>query len=122
MPKFLYEAVPWFCLGFGTSAYLIMDIWFAKVFALVLYAMGAWIWILRSNYRRSDRKSRRIEGSRVGFAFYEALPFIYVGVSVFIWGLSENFWFLPSSVLFLLAASQIFILRKMNRNRAKHRP
>lgn len=84
---------------------------------LLLYAAGAMVWVIRSNYRRRDKNKKRQRGALPEGA-YEFMPFVYIGLGVLLLALSSNPLFYPSAVLFIAAGTQAWLMRAVHRSRA----
>lgn len=63
---------------------LLLEPWLAHVGGALLFAIGALIWVLRSNYRRYDKhkKSFVTKHKVLPEAIYEFIPFGYLASAV----------------------------------------
>ncbi|MDO6686744.1 MULTISPECIES: hypothetical protein [unclassified Agarivorans] len=102
LPKAIYELLPSGYLYAGTSSMLFLEPWLAHVGGAILFAMGALVWVLRSNYRRYDKFKKSFLRKRkvIPEPLYEFIPFLYLAVAVVIVSVVFN---APSIVLALLA-------------------
>lgn len=75
--KPFYELLPFAYLSTGVLSLLYLEPKYAIVAALVLYFLGARIYNLRSNNRRTDPKRKRKQGMWPS-SLYSFLPFIYI--------------------------------------------
>ncbi|WP_432463853.1 hypothetical protein [Agarivorans sp. QJM3NY_33] len=102
LPKVIYELLPSGYLSAGTGSILLLDPWLANLGGAILFAMGALIWVIRSNYRRDDRdrKSFITKHKVLPEALYEFIPFAYLASAVLLLSLLSN---TPSLFLALVA-------------------
>ena len=88
----IYEMLPYLYMGFGALVFWVVPPGLAHAFGILLYAMGALVWVLRSNARRVDRHRHRRARSQVGhplfvsFALYELYPFVVSGLALWLMG------------------------------------
>lgn len=75
--KPVYELLPFTYLTIGVVSLLYLEPKYAIVAAIIVYLLGASIYNLRSNNRRTDPKRKRKHGMLPEFA-YNFLPFIYI--------------------------------------------
>lgn len=110
----LYEALPYSYMAASALTLWATPLGWAHLFALMLFAAGAIVWISRSNARRADRRRSKPKAVRMGgnlfisFSGYECYPFVIMalalwlmaagqGVVVFVLGalvLSYSLWIL----------------------------
>ncbi|WP_299201467.1 hypothetical protein [uncultured Amphritea sp.] len=121
LPTPVYESIPY--LYFATCSLLTViynESTGILLAALALYLSGSAIWIMRSNYRRHDRRQHRLllaqisRGSAEGYTpewFYEAQPFAYLGFGVACYSLIPNPLGLVSGTLLVLAGMIVLRVR-----------
>ncbi|WP_428033615.1 hypothetical protein [Amphritea sp.] len=88
LPTPLYESTPYLCFATcSLLAILYNQVPAMLLAALTLYLYGSALWIMRSNYRRRDRREHRLllsqisRGNIEGYLpewLYESLPFFYL--------------------------------------------
>jgi hypothetical protein len=72
----IYESLPYGYMTVGSSSFVILDQLYAILAAVVMFAIGAKIYNLRSENRRTDDFRRRKFG-RIPDPIYGILPFCY---------------------------------------------
>ena len=86
----LYEALPYGYLLAAALTLWLTPVGFAHLFAFVLFAAGACIWIIRSNARRADRRRSKPKPARIGgslfvsFPSYECYPFAIMALALWL--------------------------------------
>ncbi|MGB0466565.1 MAG: hypothetical protein ACPGF7_03410 [Pontibacterium sp.] len=89
LPKPLYESLPYFCLVSGALSTALPTDALHATSGLILYCIGATVFILRSRHRRVDAKTNNIRQNRQRYIpwqkgslfpepLYEAIPFLYI--------------------------------------------
>ncbi|WP_207062628.1 hypothetical protein [Motiliproteus sp. SC1-56] len=91
LPKPLYEALPYGIFALGSLCWLLSERPLVVVLGIVLYCLGALLWVWRTHYRRRDRvranlvdkvRSQRLKPRFRHWvwprALYEAMPFAYI--------------------------------------------
>ncbi|WP_421865543.1 hypothetical protein [Motiliproteus sp.] len=120
LPKSVYELKPYFYLVSGAWILLFYS-GVLLVIGLLLYFLGAWIWVLRSDYRRLNHRSPQTPVNRHYWndPLYELLPFGYILAALLLIGLRQDILMLLSAVLLL--GSGLLVLRIRVVNRRQHR-
>jgi len=132
LPTPIYESIPYLC--FATC--LLLTILYNQnpgilLVALVLYLGGSSIWIMRSNYRRRDRREHRLLVSQIsrgnveGYTpewFYEGLPFFYLAGGAICYTLITNPLGFVSGTLLVLAGLIVLRIRIHCRHELKTPP
>ena len=77
LTKPLYEILPFGYMALGSSSFIALDINSALVAATVVFVLGARIYVMRSQNRRTDSARRRKSGY-LPEMIYNFLPFIYL--------------------------------------------
>ncbi|RDE22738.1 hypothetical protein DV711_09170 [Motiliproteus coralliicola] len=110
LPKSVYELKPYFYLVSG-SWILLFYSGVLLVLGLLLYFLGAWIWVLRSDYRRLNHRQPQTPINRHYWSdpLYELLPFGYIFAALCLIGLRQDVLMLLSATLLL--ASGLLVLR-----------
>ncbi|MCI2962003.1 MULTISPECIES: hypothetical protein [Shewanella] len=96
LTKPLYEILPFGYMALGSSSFIALDIDYALVAATVVFVLGARIYVMRSQNRRTDSVRRRKSGY-LPEMIYNFLPFIYLIAALAI------FKFLPKDLYPILA-------------------
>ncbi|AUD61242.1 hypothetical protein Q4Q54_15240 [Shewanella sp. SP2S2-4] len=96
LTKPLYEILPFGYMALGSSSFIALDINYALVAATVVFVLGARIYVMRSQNRRTDSVRRRKSGY-LPEMIYNFLPFIYLIAALAI------FKFLPKDLYPILA-------------------
>ncbi|ABX48477.1 hypothetical protein Sbal625DRAFT_1401 [Shewanella baltica OS625] len=96
LTKPLYEILPFGYMALGSSSFIALDINYALVAATVVFVLGARIYVMRSQNRRTDSARRRKPGY-LPEMIYNFLPFIYLIAALAI------FKFLPKDLYPILA-------------------
>lgn len=87
LPKPLYESLPYFSLVTGALSVVFPTDILQAASGLLLYWVGAFVWIIRSQHRRIDNNSYPLlnanslpwhKTSHLPEPIYEAMPFIYI--------------------------------------------
>lgn len=91
LSKPVYEVLPLGYISVGTLSLLMLDQGFAIASALVMFFIGARIYNMRSQNRRTDPLRKRKSGVWPS-SIYNFTPFIYLLVAILI------FKFLPSGI------------------------
>lgn len=96
LTKPLYEILPFGYMALGSSSFIALDINYALVAATVVFVLGARIYVMRSQNRRTDSARRRKSGYFPEM-IYNFLPFIYLIAALAI------FKFLPKDLYPIVA-------------------
>ncbi|MDT3278898.1 hypothetical protein [Shewanella scandinavica] len=96
LTKPLYEILPFGYMALGSSSFIALDINYALAAATVVFVLGARIYVMRSQNRRTDSVRRRKSGY-LPEMIYNFLPFIYLIAALAI------FKFLPKDLYPILA-------------------
>lgn len=96
LTKPLYEILPFGYMALGSSSFIALDIKYALVAATVVFVLGARIYVMRSQNRRTDSARRRKSGY-LPEMIYNFLPFIYLIAALAI------FKFLPKDLYPIVA-------------------
>ncbi|WP_210396692.1 hypothetical protein [Motiliproteus sediminis] len=119
LPKRFYEALPYLYIVSALAVMAFTDGGLVYLFAAILYACGAAVWVMRSSYRR--KTSPALIRNRKGFmlfpAFiYEYLPFIYLGVGVLVLLSVSPPWGVVPGIMLCLAGVLVWIIRAIYRS------
>lgn len=79
----IYESLPYGYLAVGSSSLVMLDQLYATLAAILMFAIGAKIYNLRSAMRRTDNRRRRKSG-RIPAHIYDSLPFGYFFIAIVI--------------------------------------
>ncbi len=92
----LYELLPYAYMTLGAVSFMKLEPDYALLSSIVLFVLGARIYALRSQNRRTDPEKRRKSGNMPKLV-YDLLPFLYVLSALAI------FKYLPEKIFPLLA-------------------
>jgi hypothetical protein len=87
LPKFIYESLPYVNLTIGVSIICCYQSVFTAFSGLLFFAVGAVMWMLRSDHRRKDQHCRQINHLKLRRELYEVKPFFYI-----VFGLLATNW------------------------------
>lgn len=102
LPKPLYEILPYCYFIVGGALWLASSGVLEMLAGVLLYFAGAQQWVLRSNYRRTDRVKTNLINNHLQLAkeqlhhplyprwLYEMLPFLYIGLGYQLANLIHN--------------------------------
>ncbi len=92
----LYELLPYAYMTLGGVSFMKLEPDYALLSSVVLFVLGARIYALRSQHRRTDPEKRRKSGNMPKLV-YDLMPFLYVLSALAI------FKYLPEKIFPLLA-------------------
>lgn len=123
LPKRFYEALPYLYIVMALAVMAFTEGGWVYLFAALLYACGACIWVMRSAYRR--KTSPVLVRNRRGFMLfpalvYEYLPFIYLGAGVVILQTVVPPWNLVPGTMLCLAGVLVWIIRAIYRSHSHY--
>jgi len=110
MPKAIYEILPYGYMSAGVAEISYFKTALSTSSGLLFFMAGAFIWILRSNNRRTDPEAAR-KIIDTGQSFYELKPFLLIvlGVLSLTW---MNYWLVtPLASAFVIFGLYILYLR-----------
>ncbi len=125
LPRPLYETLPYCYFGVGSALWLTSTSGLELLAGVLLYFAGAQQWILRSNYRRSDRIKANLLNTHLEAAeqqqqhdlyprwLYEMQPFLYIALGYQLANLLHNpslAHILTLDISFALVASLCLII------------
>ncbi len=116
----VYEILPYAYLAAGCVGLVALDLGPAQLFAGLLYLAGAFVWVMRSNYRRADlrrngkwQRSSDVSRVRVPNRVYELFPFVILGLAVWLLSFADTpFKAVPA--LMLIGYSAWVIVRRIH--------
>lgn len=118
VPKPLYELMPYLYLLVGSGIIVTLR-GYATPVGLLLFAIGAWMWLMRSDYRRIN--PRQPLSAKRGFFWgevvYELLPFGYVLLGLLIFGFLNHPVRLFSGPLMVAVGLSVLVLRASQRKK-----
>lgn len=122
LPKSIYELKPYFYLVSG-SWILLFYSGLLLVVGLLLYLLGAWIWVLRSDYRRLNHRQPQSPIDRHYWSdpVYELLPFGYILGALILIGLRQDILMLLSAALLFGAGLLVLRVRVLKRRQDRNR-
>ncbi len=116
LSKMTYELLPITYLVTGLGSISMLETSYGIIAGSILYSVGALIWVMRSNYRRTDER-RHPKRSLVVLPewLYEFIPFVLIGCAAFIIQLSHQLAATISATLLTLYALHKLYLRYQHR-------
>lgn len=118
LPKVIYELIPYFYMSAGVAEISYFHTRVSTVLGLVIFLVGTFIWIIRSEHRRQDPKVTRKERG-LNNTLYEAKPFLLIlcGVVANTW--TTNWAIYPLALCFMLLGIYFVFLRTQHRSRRR---
>lgn len=114
LTKPIYEILPVSYMLIGATSLLMLDQGYAIVFSLVIFTLGAKIYTMRSQNRRTDLLKKRKSGT-LPRSVYDATPFVYLLLATLVFKL------LPSGIGpvigIVLMTYSVYILARRSSNR-----
>ncbi len=114
--KSIYEILPSVYLMLGSGSV----IWNSNALGLfggaLLFILGAVIWVMRSNYRRTDEHKLPSKSFTLPETFYEFVPFLFIAIGL---SLLSQFSQLPVYIVAafcLFRGTQLLYFRYRHRN------
>lgn len=122
VPNPLYELLPYLYLLSGSLVIATIG-GYAIVPGLLLFSLGAWSWLMRSDYRRVNSRRPKLPSARLvwGDSLYELQPFFYILLGVLIFGFLNHPIRLLSGPLMVIVGSIVLALRASERRKPKER-
>lgn len=120
LPSKLYELLPYVYAVAGAMTVFMMPghpILTSLSGAVLIVAAGL-VWVLRSEHRRMDTRTRGRYAGPLPFWCYELLPFAYILTALLLFAWASTPMLYPSAVIFLIIGHQLWFLRSSQR---KHR-
>jgi hypothetical protein len=78
LPKFIYESLPYINLAIGVAEICFFHSFWTALSGAMFFGAGAVMWVLRSDNRRKDKRTKiRYQYNR-GRELYEIKPFFYI--------------------------------------------
>lgn len=116
VPKPLYELIPYLYLVSGGVIVAGLR-GYATPVGLLLFAFGAWLWLMRSDYRRINLRQPKYAGVRYfwGESLYEMQPFFYILTGLLVVGLLQHPIRLLSGPVMVLVGVAVLLLRTSRR-------
>ncbi|MCH1929037.1 hypothetical protein L9G16_02460 [Shewanella sp. A25] len=75
--KPLYELLPYGYMALGSTSFMLLEPSYALLSGLIVFVLGARIYVLRSQNRRTDPVKRRKSG-HMPKSIYDFMPFLYL--------------------------------------------
>ena len=114
--KSIYELLPSVYLMLGSSSLIWNDNSLGLLGGALLFILGAVIWVMRSNYRRTDEHKLPSKSFTLPETLYEFVPFLFIGLGL---SLLSQFSQLPIYIVAavcLYRGTQLLYLRHRHRN------
>ena len=110
LTKPVYEALPYGYMALGVASFMLLEPNYALIASAVIFVLGARIYTMRSQNRRTDPIKRRKSGG-IPKMIYDLLPFLYLlgALSIFKF-LPEKFY--PLLAILLLSYSFYILVRR----------
>lgn len=111
IPQKLYEALPYLYVVSGSQTALWLPHWIAALSGVALIFIGAVVWVIRTDRRRSPYGIKFKEGGELPFWWYELQPFIYLSCGVLLFNYAQSFLLYPSAMIFLVLGIKLWLYR-----------
>ncbi len=115
LAKPIYEVVPYVYFFLGVSCIALAKDSVPTLIGIILFLMGANVWRMRSEARRTDHSSQRIKQTKSHY-YYEFKPFILFISAFTLIQWTQNEIISIISVLLCIASLVILIMRVLNRH------
>lgn len=117
LSKMTYELLPTTYLVAGIGSISMLETSYGIIAGAILYSVGALVWVMRSNYRRTDER-RHPKKSLIMLPewLYEFVPFLLIACSAVIIQLSQQFAATISATVLTLYAMHKLYLRYQHRH------
>ncbi|MFO6423084.1 hypothetical protein [Motilimonas sp. KMU-193] len=116
LSKMTYELLPMTYLVAGVGSISMLETSYGIIAGTILYSVGALVWVMRSNYRRTDqRRQPRRSLFLLPEWLYEFIPFLLIACAAFIIQLSHQFAATIAATLLTLYAMHKLYLRYQHR-------
>ena len=121
--KPIYEVLPYTYIALGVLVVVVLDSPLTYASGVLFYIAGAVVWVMRSGYRRKNKK-QRIANRQGSIVFpelvYEYLPFVYIGMAVTLVVLfSTPLAYIPGGIL-AMAGLLVWMIRAIYRSQLVH--
>ncbi|MCA1928889.1 hypothetical protein [Rheinheimera sp.] len=111
IPERLYETLPYLYVVSGAQTALWLQHWTAALSGVALIFIGAVVWVIRSDKRRSPYGVKFRGAGALPFWCYELQPFIYLTSGVLLFNYAQSFLLYPSAMIFLVLGIQLWLCR-----------
>ncbi|RTR34651.1 hypothetical protein [Shewanella atlantica] len=112
--KSVYEALPFSYISIGTASILMLEQKVAIFFAIIVFALGAKIYDMRSQNRRTDPLRKRKAG-KLPASLYNFVPFIYLFTATLVFKLYPTKFGAMFGTCLMLYSLYILVQRSSNR-------
>lgn len=110
-----YELLPYGYMAVASTSLMVLESSFAHFCAIVLFVLGARVYSLRSQNRRTDPVKRRKTGNIPNY-LYELMPFLYVLTALAIFKYLPQKMFLVAAICLLGYGFYILFSRSLYRH------
>ncbi|WP_375185807.1 hypothetical protein [Pseudoalteromonas sp.] len=115
LAKPIYELVPYAYFSLGISCITLANDYVPTLIGVVLFLLGANIWRMRSEARRTDHSSQRVKQRKRRY-YYEFKPFIIFISAYTLMQWTQNELISVISILLCISAGVILSMRILNRH------
>ncbi|EGM76295.1 hypothetical protein Rhein_3705 [Rheinheimera sp. A13L] len=119
IPERLYETLPYLYVLCGAQSVLWLPHWTAALSGVVLIFVGAVVWVIRSEKRRSPYGIKFKEHGVLPFWCYELQPFIYLTSGALLFNYAPSSLLYPSAMILLVLGLQLWLCRICWRSHSK---
>lgn len=118
LSKPVYELAPFGYMLLGALCVLKLETSLGVLGGSLLYAMGAVVWVMRSNFRRGEFTRPKLKQLFLPEHLYELKPFLVIAVAMLCYRLSGH----PLGLLIaaLLGGYGVYMLLLRSKNRQRH--
>lgn len=111
LPERLYETLPYFYVVSGSQTVLWSPHWAAALSGVMLTFIGAIVWVIRTEKRRSPYGIKFKDQGGVPFWLYELQPFIYLTSGALLFNFAPTYLVYPSAMILLVLGIQLWLCR-----------
>lgn len=119
LTKPIYEILPVSYMLIGATSLLMLDQGYAIVFSLVIFTLGAKIYTMRSQNRRTDPLRKRKSGT-LPRSVYDATPFVYFLLATLVFKLLPSGIGPVIGIVLMTYSVYILVIRSSNRRHCAH--
>ncbi|MBE7215308.1 hypothetical protein MK852_19570 [Shewanella benthica] len=119
LTKPMYEILPVSYMAIGVTSLLMLDQGYAIALALVMFTLGAKIYNMRSQNRRTDPLRKRKSGT-LPSSVYDAAPFVYLLLATLIFKLFPSGIGPVIGIVLMTYSLYILVRRSSNRRHSSN--
>ncbi|WP_432455890.1 MULTISPECIES: hypothetical protein [unclassified Agarivorans] len=116
--KPIYEILPSLYLTAGSGSVIWLDSTLGIAGGILLFCLGAIVWVMRSNCRRLDEVTTLSKRITLPESLYEFTPFFLIGIALSLISSQQHIWAYILAVFCLYRGTQLLYLRHRYRSYA----